>query len=65
MAHGVVTADEIAARKGNAESYEPAFKEPLPIGTEFTLLERRGAWLQVRLSEGQQAWIPEAAATIY
>ena len=62
--HGVVI-DETVARKGNSESYQPAFTQPLAEATEFTLLERRSDWLHVRLSTGQAGWIPIRSAGVY
>ena len=61
---GVVIAEEIVGRKGNSESYEPSFKEPLHAGTEFTVVEQRGAWLEIRLANGMSTWIPEDAVEL-
>ncbi|MFO0949300.1 MAG: hypothetical protein U1D30_25880 [Planctomycetota bacterium] len=63
--HGVITAEEVTARKGNGESYQPAFKLPLTQGTEFTLVERRGDWLLVHLADGNDGWVKESATTLY
>lgn len=63
--HGVVLQRDTVARKGNAESYEPALSRPLAEGTEFTVVERRGAWLLIRLPGDQDAWIPERAVQTY
>jgi hypothetical protein len=63
--HGVVIQPQTIARKGNAASYEPAFKEPLPEATEFRLIERRGGWLLARLPGGGEGWIEEKAAVTY
>jgi tetratricopeptide (TPR) repeat protein len=65
VVHGVTVEAEVVARKGNAESYEPALTENLPEGTEFRLLDRRPNWLFVRLSGGQEGWISEKAAAVY
>lgn len=54
---GVVTAAESVARKGDGETYQPSFAEPLHAGTEFTVLEDRGAWLQVALPDGRNCWL--------
>ena len=59
---GVILAEEVIARTGNGESYEPKFEEKLQPGVEFTLLERRGDWLRIRLPDDQQGWIPADAA---
>ena len=53
------------ARKGNAASYGPAFKEPLREATEFQLVERRGDWLLIRLPGGGEGWIEDKAAVTY
>jgi hypothetical protein len=63
--HGVVVQPLSIARKGNAASYEPAFKEPLAEATEFRLIERRGEWLLVRLPGGGEGWIEDKAALTY
>jgi len=41
---GVILASEVIGRKGNSETYQPSFQEPLHAGTEFSLLEDRGEW---------------------
>jgi tetratricopeptide (TPR) repeat protein len=65
LEHGVVVQTEVVARKGNAESYAPAFTEPLKEGTEFLVLERRGTWLQIQLPGGIAGWVPHAAVTTF
>ena len=55
--HGVVVAREAAVRKGNGDSYALQLAQPLHPGTEFTILETRGAWLHVQLENGIQGWI--------
>ena len=55
---GVVTAAETIARKGDGETYQPSFAEPLHAGTEFTVLEDRGGWLQVALPDDRTCWLP-------
>ena len=62
---GVVVVDEVTVRKGNAESYEPAFTEPMTEGMEFRLVERRGSWLQIELSNGNRGWVPEDTVVTY
>lgn len=59
---GVIVAEQVVARKGDGDTYEPSFKEPLHAGTEFALLEDRGEWYQVELADGQRCWLPAAAA---
>lgn len=65
LIHGVITQNDVVARKGNAESYDPALNEKLSEGAEFRLLERRGDWLLIRLSGGQEGWIADRAAVTY
>lgn len=56
--HGVIISNEVIARKGNSETYEPSFKEPLHAGTEFTLIEDRGNWYRVELVDARTCWVP-------
>ena len=59
MSHaGVIIDQEVIGRQGDAESYQPSFEDPLHGGTEFTLLEERGAWWQIELPDGRRSWIP-------
>lgn len=59
---GVITTQEVVARKGDGSMYAPAFLDPLHAGTEFQCLENRGAWWHIRLADGQTCWIPAHAA---
>jgi tetratricopeptide (TPR) repeat protein len=59
---GVILAEQVVGRKGDGDTYEPSFKEPLHAGTEFALVENRGEWYQVELADGQRCWIPATAA---
>ena len=54
---GVVINSEVIARKGNSETYEPSFKDPLHSGTEFTLIEDRGDWYQIELADARTCWV--------
>lgn len=65
ITYGVVTASETVARKGNGESYEPAFTESLREGFEFRLVDRRGDWLMIRSPGGQEGWIEAQDAVVY
>jgi uncharacterized protein YgiM (DUF1202 family) len=47
----------VVARKGNSETYEPSFKDPLHSGTEFTLIEDRGDWYQIELADARTCWV--------
>jgi hypothetical protein len=55
---GVIVAEEVVARKGDSETYEPSFQEPLHAGTEWTLVERRGDWFHVELPDSRRCWLP-------
>ena len=61
-AEGVILAEEVIARQGDGNNYPPSFKDPLHAGTEFVLLEARSSWMQIRLSDGSEGWIPSQAA---
>ncbi len=54
---GVITATEVIARKGDGQSYQPSFREPLHAGTEFVMIEDRRDWLHIELGDGRQCWI--------
>ena len=58
---GVIVAGEVLARKGDSETYEPSFKEPLHAGTEFVLVEDRGDWYHIELMDGRRCWTPAAS----
>jgi hypothetical protein len=58
---GVIVASEVVARKGDGESYQPSFKDPLHAGTEFVLVEDRQVWRHVELPDGSRCWVPSAA----
>ena len=64
-AHGVVTAEEVVARKGNSENYQAAFTEPLTEGTEFTVLEERNDWLHVQVGAAGTGWLPRRDVVTY
>ena len=61
---GVILAHEVVARKGDGESYEPSFKEPLHAGTEFLIWEERGGWRHVELPDGRRCWVPVGAGEL-
>jgi tetratricopeptide (TPR) repeat protein len=59
---GVILEREIVGRKGDSTTFEPTFKDPLHMGTEFKLVEERAGWLHIELADGRRCWIPESAA---
>jgi tetratricopeptide (TPR) repeat protein len=61
---GVVVSAEVVARKGNGESYAKSFTEPLHAGTEFSVLDERGAWYEVRLADKRSCWLPQDAVEL-
>lgn len=63
-ASGIILAKDTTARKGNGETYQPSFEEPLHAGTEFTLLEDRSGWYHIELHDGRRCWIPERAVEL-
>ena len=65
VSRGVVVNDKVTARKGNSESYDAAFTEPLAQGIEFVLLGRRDDWLHVRIGDRNTAWISEQDAVVF
>lgn len=60
---GVVVAETVP-RAGDAADF-PARGDALAPGAEFSVLDRRGDWLEVRLDSGGTAWILSAAAQTY
>jgi hypothetical protein len=61
---GVITAEETIGRMGDADTYQPSFKEPLHAGSEFRLLEKRPGWWRIELENGDRTWIPDGAAEL-
>jgi hypothetical protein len=61
---GVLLSDDVIVRKGNGAGYQPKFDQPLHAGVEFEVLERRGEWLNVRLTNGEEGWIESQGAAL-
>jgi len=61
---GVIVADEVIVRKGNGQSYDPQFTQPLHAGVEFQIVESRGDWKLILLPDGSEGWIPARAAEV-
>ena len=65
VVQGVIVTGDVTARKGYGQSYEPAFADPLAEGTEFTLQERRGEWLRIRLAGNKDGWVENHDVVLY
>ena len=57
----VVVLDGATLRSADSAGASPAFANPLPAGTEVTVLEDRGAWASVRLADGTRGWLSASA----
>ena len=55
---GVLLADGATLRSADSVGAPPAFGNPLPSGTELTVLEERPAWVRAALADGTQGWLP-------
>jgi len=55
--YGVITAEEVDAKKGPYTNAESEFKTPLHEGTEFKLIEERSGWYRIRLENGVTTWL--------
>lgn len=55
--HRAVVVRETSARKGNGESYAPAFEKPLPEGAEGLVVDRRGEWVAVNFGAAGEGWV--------
>lgn len=55
---GVIINEKVTARKGDGEAYEKSFEQPLHAGTDCTLIEKRGNWTRIRLTDGVECWVP-------
>lgn len=54
---GVLVDYEVTARKGDGDTYQPSFEDPLHAGTEFRLIEDRGQWYHIEIADGRRCWI--------
>ena len=57
---GVLLADGATLRSADSPGASPAFANPLPAGTEISILEARDSWLRVALADGTAGWLPTA-----
>ena len=56
----VVVADGTTLRSADSRGAAPAFANPLPAGTELTVMEHRAPWTRVALADGTSGWLPES-----
>lgn len=63
--YAVVAADQATPRKGNSQQYEAVFTTPLSIGTTAVVTARRGDWIQLRFSSGQDGWLPQTDVVVF
>jgi hypothetical protein len=57
-----VVMDDVVLRAADSPGAPAAMSQPLSRGVEVAVLERRGAWTQVRVADGATGWIPGGAA---
>ena len=58
---GVVLTDGVTLRAADSVGAPASFANPLPAGTEVAILEQRGAWARVSLSDGSVGWLTDGA----
>ena len=56
-----IVMDAVVLRAADSAGAPAALTQPLPRGTEVTLIERRDAWTKIRLANGTAGWIPEGS----
>jgi tetratricopeptide (TPR) repeat protein len=61
---GVILVENVSARKGDGDTYQPSFKNPLHAGTEVRILEDRNTWYHIELRDGRRCWVPHSAAEL-
>ena len=60
----VIVADQVVARRGDSDAYDPSFAAPLHAGTELRLLQQRNGWYHAALADGRRAWLPIHAVAV-
>lgn len=56
-----VVMDDVVMRAADSAGAPAALAQPLPRGTEVTLLERREAWSRIQIANGTSGWVPSGA----
>ena len=57
----VVLLDSATLRSADSAGASPTFANPLPAGTEITVVESRDAWVRVALADGTRGWLAASA----
>ena len=58
----VVLSENAFLRSADSPGAAPLFASPLPPGLEVEIIEARGDWLKVRLSDDKEGWMKRSAA---
>jgi hypothetical protein len=64
--HGddAVVMDASVLRAADSAGAPAALAQPLPRGTEVTVLERRDTWMKVRTASGTAGWVPDGSVEL-
>ena len=60
----VVLLDGATLRAADSAGASPAFANPLPAGTEVTVIEQRPFWVRVALADGTRGWLAASAVEV-
>ncbi|MEO8549596.1 MAG: hypothetical protein ABI678_06470 [Kofleriaceae bacterium] len=56
-----VVMDAVVLRAADSSGAPAAFGDPLPRGTEVTVVEQRDTWAKLRIANGTVGWVPSGA----
>ncbi|HET9993262.1 MAG TPA: hypothetical protein VFQ65_32220, partial [Kofleriaceae bacterium] len=59
--HDAVVMDAVVLRAADSAGAPAAMGQPLPRGTEVTIVEARDAWAKLRVANGTLGWVPAGA----
>ena len=59
----VVIVPEVVARAADSAHAPSRFSQPVPGGTEITVIEDRDGWSHIRLADGRDGWVPTSSIT--
>ena len=57
----VVVVPGVTARSADSINAPVRFSEPLPAGTELSIVETRDDWIRVQLADSREAWLPSSS----